>query len=416
MGGLSNCALVGDLVELFQGETGYGTAEVIAVDAFVAILSPFDNQVSPPVGSLARILKEKQLKPSYSWLGRVIDASGNPLDGMMLENGSQAAPIWRKPPAAKTRRGLTERLSTSFAILDTVLPLAKGQRLGVFAGSGVGKTTLLADLAKNVQADCIVIGLIGERGRELNEFIERGLGEEGLRRAVVVASTSDQASLLKRRAALTATAIAEFFRDMGLHVLLILDSVTRFAEAHREIALTAGETPSLRAYPPSTSNVIAALLERAGPGGPGQGDITAIYSILVAGSDMEEPVADMTRGLLDGHIVLEREIAERGRFPAIDVRRSVSRSLPDIASESENHIISKVRKTLNTYERAEPLIQTGLYVSGSDPDIDEAIELWPAIDQLIQTSGMSDNSDSFELLGQIFEARELQKPSKSREQ
>ena len=215
-------------------------------------------------------------------------------------------------------------------------PIARGQRIGVFAGSGIGKSSLLADLARGIEADIVVYALIGERGRELRDFVDNVLGPEGMARAVVIAATSDQAPLIKRRAAWMAMAVAEVFRDQGKHVLLLLDSLTRFAEAHREIALTAGEAPTLRGFPPSTANLIAALCERAGPGPFGKGDITAVFSVLVAASDMDEPIADITRGVLDGHVVLDRGIAERGRFPAIDVRRSVSRSLPGIATEEEN--------------------------------------------------------------------------------
>ena len=265
-------------------------------------------------------------------------------------------------------------------VFDTILPLARGQRIGIFAGSGVGKSSLLADLARGIEADIVVYGLIGERGRELRDFTETVLGPEGMARAVVIAATSDQAPLIKRRAAWMAMATAEVFRDQGKHVLLMLDSLTRFAEAHREIALTAGEAPSLRAFPPSTANLIASLCERAGPGPFGKGDITGVFSVLVAGSDMDEPVADITRGVLDGHVVLDRGIAERGRFPAIDVRRSVSRSLPGIASAAENAQLSKLRRVLTAYENAALMIQTGLYAPGSDPAIDEAMTLWPGLD------------------------------------
>ncbi len=401
--GLCNAVRIGDLVEIDDRHAAPALAEVVAVSGTRATLSPFDPSLPVSIGAVARLAANIELKPSRKWIGRIVDAFGRPIDGKPLFNGPKAVPLWAKPPPAKERRTLGPRLRTGFGVFDTLLPIARGQRLGVFAGSGVGKTTLLAGMARQVEADCIVICLVGERGRELNEFIERALGAEGLSRSVVVAATSDQSALAKRRAALTATSIAEYFRDEGLHVLLILDSVTRFAEAHREVALMGGETPSLRAFPPSTSGMIAALTERAGTGHLMQGDITAIYSVLVAGSDMEEPIADMTRGLLDGHLVLDREIAERGRFPAIDVRRSVSRSLPDAASESENDLISSVRQILSAYETAEPMIQTGLYTHGSDPGIDSAIRLWPMLDEFFQTTGLSGNSESFGLLQQILD-------------
>ena len=400
--GLATHASIGDVVQFGRSNNPAGFAEVVAISTTDAILSPFDARVFPSIGDVATLVPDFVLRPNKQWIGRVVDAFGLPLDGLPLLPGSVAVSLRNDPPKASERRKLDYRLSTKLAVMDTVLPIAKGQRIGVFAGSGVGKTSLLAQLAKNIEADCIVICLVGERGRELNEFLEIGLGKEGLERSVVVAATSDQSSLVKRRAAWTATSIAEYFRDEGRHVLLIVDSITRFAEAHREVALMGGETPSLRAFPPSTSNMIASLTERAGGGGPGQGDITAIYSVLVAGADMDEPVADMTRGLLDGHLVLDRSIAERGRFPAIDVRRSVSRSLPGIATDEENELIAKVRRILNSYETAAPLIQTGLYVAGSDPEIDNAISLWPMLDEFIKTNGVVDVKSSFELLSKIL--------------
>jgi flagellum-specific ATP synthase len=247
-----------------------------------------------------------------------------------------------------------------------------------------------------------VLALIGERGRELRDFVENVLGPEGMARAVVVAATSDQAPLIKRRAAWMAMATAEVFRDQGHHVLLLTDSLTRFAEAHREIALTAGEAPSLRGFPPSTANLIASLCERAGPGPWGKGDITGIFSVLVAGSDMEEPIADITRGVLDGHVVLDRAIAERGRFPAVDVRRSVSRSLPGVASAQENALIAKVRRLLTAYESAALMIQTGLYVKGSDPVVDEAVALWPGLDAFFSAPSPEGVPGSFERLREVL--------------
>ena len=261
-----------------------------------------------------------------------------------------------------------------------MLPLVRGQRVGLFAGSGVGKSMLLADLARGVDADVIVIALVGERGREVGHFVQNVLGDNGMKRAVVVAATSDSGPQVRRRCALSAMAVAESFRDAGQHVLLLIDSVTRFCEAHRELAVASGESANLRGYPASTGPAIARLCERAGPGSGASGDITAVFSVLVAGSDMEEPVADMLRGVLDGHIVLDREIAERGRFPAVDVVRSVSRALPDAANDKENEIIARARALLGTYARSEMMVQAGLYVAGSDPMLDAAISAAPALD------------------------------------
>ena len=302
---------------------------------------------------------------------------------------------------------LGPRLATGQSALDTMLPLCRGQRMGVFAGSGVGKSMLMAGLARGVEADVVVVGLIGERGREVSEFARNMLGERAMARTVVIAATSDQTALVKRRAALLCLAVAEYFRDRGRHVLCLFDSVTRFAEAHREIALAAGEAPALRAFPPSTPQVISALCERAGPGEEGSrsGDITGIFTVLVSGSDMDEPVADMVRGTLDGHVVLDRAIAERGRFPAIDLRRSVSRSAPMAWSEREAALVARARGLIARYEEALPMIQAGLYSLGTDPEIDEAIALWPALDRFVGTSaeGQSD-LESFARLSEILDS------------
>lgn len=318
--------------------------------------------------------------PDDNWIGRVIDPLGEPIDGRPLLRGPAARDIMAAPPPAGTRQPMGERLATGLSVLNTVLPVVEGQRVGLFAGSGVGKSTLLAQLAQNMEADVVVMALIGERGREVKHFVDDVLGPEGMKRAVVVAATSDQSALVRRRCAQSAMAVAEHFRDQGKRVLLLADSVTRFAEAHREIAVASGEAPALRGYPPSVTPLITGLCERAGPGGPGQGNITAIFSVLVAGSDMDEPIADILRGVLDGHIVLNREIAERGRFPAIDVSRSVSRCLPGAATPEQNQMIGEVRKYLGTYEQSEVMIRAGLYSEGADLVLDQAVKAWPELD------------------------------------
>jgi len=293
--------------------------------------------------------------------------------------GRWAAP----PPLPADRRGLGERIETGFAAFNTLLPIVRGQRIGLFAGSGVGKSTLIGGLARRLDADVTVIALIGERGREVGHFVHQVLGAEGMSRAVVVAATSDQSPLNRRRCAWSAMAVAEHFRDRGRQVLFIADSITRFADAHREVALAAGETPTLHGYPATLAHQVMALAERAGPGSGLTGDITAVFSVLVAGSDMEGPVADIIRGVLDGHVVLDRRIAERGRYPAIDLLRSVSRSLPDAASPEENRLIGEARRLLGAYERAELMIQSGLYATGHDPVTDRAIRCQPALDAFL---------------------------------
>lgn len=341
--------------------------------------------------------------PDDSWIGRIVDPFGHAIDGRPLMRGACDRPLCAAPPPPARRRRLGPRLETGLAVFNTLLPLVRGQRIGLFAGSGVGKSSLLAKLARGVTADVTVIALVGERGRELREFVEGVLGPEGMARSVIVAATSDQSPLVRRRCAWTAMAVAEHFRDAGRQVLFLADSITRFAEAHREVALAAGEPASLRGFPPSTSHLIMSLAERAGPGQEGAGDITAVFSVLVAGSDMDEPVADILRGVLDGHVVMEREIAERGRYPAINLLRSVSRSLPHAASERENAIIALARRLLGAYDRAEMMIQAGLYVAGSDPVVDAALRVWPALDGFISEDAPDGIAASFVRLAAILD-------------
>ena len=321
--------------------------------------------------------------PDDSWIGRVIDPDGRPLDQRSLLPGQASRSVRSLPPEPHHRRSLGARLETDLAVFNTLLPIVRGQRIGLFAGSGVGKSTLLGDLARGTAADVIVIGLVGERGRELRHFIENVLGPQGMAKSVIVAATSDRAPQVRRRCAWAAMTVAEHFRDKGQQVLLIIDSVTRFCEAHREVAVAGGEPANLRGYPVSTGAAIAALCERAGPGAGDMGDITAVFSVLVAGSDMDEPVADMLRGVLDGHVVLGREIAERGRFPAIDVLRSVSRALPEAATPQENVLIAQARAHLAAYDKSALMIQAGLYTAGSDKVIDAAVACYPALDNFL---------------------------------
>jgi len=348
------------------------------------------------MGAEVELLGAVGLAPDDSWIGRIVDPYGRPLDGRPLFRGAVERPLQAAAPSAAQRRRLGERLSTGVAVFDTMLPLVRGQRIGLFAGSGVGKSSLLAKFARGVDADVVVIALVGERGRELREFTERVLGAEGMARSVLITATSDQSALARRRCAMAAMSVAEHFRAQGLHVLYLADSITRFAEAHREVALASGETAALRGYPPSVAQAIMSLAERAGPGPEGEGDITAVFSVLVAGSDMEETIADILRGVLDGHVVMDRKIAERGRYPAIDLLRSVSRSLPEAATEAENALIAQARQLLGAWDRAEMMIQAGLYAKGSDPLVDAAIKVWPSLDGfLAETAPLEGISGSF---------------------
>lgn len=392
----------GDRVE-GQSRSGPWTGEVIALEQRRVLVMADVLPDGIALGDRVERLGSFDLSPDNSWIGRVIDPLGRPLDGQPLHRGAQARPLRCPPPAPGRRRRFGVRLETGTAAFDTLLPLVQGQRIGLFAGSGVGKSTLIGKLARGVRSDVTVIALVGERGRELRDFIEVVLGPEGMAQSVIVAATSDQSPLTRRRCAWAAMAVAEHFRDQGMQVLFIADSITRLAEAHREVALAAGEPATLRGFPPSTSHLIMALSERAGPGEGTQGDITAILSVLVAGSDMEEPIADILRGVLDGHVVMDRRIAERGRYPAIDLLRSVSRSLPGAGSPEENRLIGKARQLLGAYERAELMVQAGLYTPGSDALIDEAIAVHAALDGFIAEDAPDGIRQAFARLGSILE-------------
>ena len=384
--GLQASACLGDRV-LIGGTLG---GEVLRIGAAGVQVLPDGPAVGLALGAEVALIGASGLAPDDSWIGRIVDPYGRPMDGRPLFRGPVLRSLMAEAPLASKRRRLGGRMSTGVAVFDTLLPMVQGQRIGLFAGSGVGKSSLLAKFARGVQADVVVIALIGERGRELREFVERVLGPDGMRRSVIIAATSDQSALSRRRCAMAGMAVAEHFRDQGLHVLYLADSITRFAEAHREVALAAGESASMRGFPPSVSQAIMSLAERAGPGPEGMGDITAVFTVLVAGSDMDEPIADILRGVLDGHVVLDRKIAERGRYPAIDLLRSVSRSLPQAATPEENALIGQARQLLGAWDRAEMMVQAGLYAKGSDPVVDAAIKVWPALDAFLAEDAPAD--------------------------
>jgi flagellum-specific ATP synthase len=322
--------------------------------------------------------------PSRGWLGRVVNGFGEAMDGKgPLPQGNQPYPIKAPPPDAMRRGRVGKKLDLGIRALNAFATCCAGQRMGIFAGSGVGKSTLMSMLARNSDADAIVIGLIGERGREVKEFIEDDLGPEGLARSVVVAATSDEAPLVRRQAAYVAMTVAEQLRDQGLNVLLLMDSVTRFAMAQREIGLSAGEPPASKGYTPTVFAELPRLLERAGPGMEGSGSITGLFTVLVEGDDHNEPVSDAVRGILDGHIVLERAIAERGRFPAINILKSVSRAMPGCNSESEQNLVLQARGPLTVYEDMAELIRLGAYKAGTNPEVDNAVRLYPQLEAFL---------------------------------
>ena len=329
--------------------------------------------------------KPAVIYPSTTWLGRVLDAFGQPQDGKgPLPMGAIPYPLKAQAPGAHARGRVGGKLDLGVRALNTFATCCKGQRMGIFSGSGVGKSTLLAMLARNTKADAIVIGLIGERGREVKEFIEDDLGEEGMARSVVVAASSDEPPLVRRQAAYVAMTVAEQLRDQGLHVLLLMDSVTRFAMAQREVGLSAGEPPAQKGYTPTVFAELPRLLERAGPGPAGcDGSITGLFTVLVEGDDHNEPIADAVRGILDGHIVLERNIAERGRFPAINILKSVSRAMPGCNSVQEQRIVAQARAPMATYDDMAELIRLGAYKTGTNAEVDAAIRLNPELETFL---------------------------------
>ncbi|MEL6619141.1 MAG: FliI/YscN family ATPase [Pseudomonadota bacterium] len=399
--GLDEAAHIGDRAEISLGDGRLLLGEVVQLTSDGVVLLPDAEMDGVALGDRVILSPGGQIAPSDTWIGRVIDPDGRPLDGHPLRSGLLTRPLRAAPPPAAERRAMGTRLETGHLVLDTVLPVVRGQRIGLFAGSGVGKSNLMGRLAQRMDADVVVIAMVGERGREVRHFVDTVLGPEGLTRSVVVAATSDQSPLIRRRCAWTAMAVAEHFRDKGKSVLLVADSITRFAEAHREVAVAAGEAPVLRGFPPSTAHMIMSLCERAGTGSENQGDITAVFSVLVAGSDMDEPIADILRGVLDGHVVLDREIAERGRFPAVDVLRSVSRSLPDAATPEENELLAQVRRHFSIYAKNQVMISAGLYMPGSDADIDAALQVWQGLDDamaMVHDRGIDHSFDQLRLV------------------
>lgn len=348
------------------------------------------------------------VRPSTAWLGRVVNALGEPIDGRgPLPPGPSPYPFRAAPPPAHARRRVGEPLDLGVRALNTFLTTCRGQRMGIFSGSGVGKSVLLSMLARNVNADVSVIGLVGERGREVQEFLQDDLGPAGLARSVVVVSTSDEPALMRRQAAYLTLAIAEFFRDLHKDVLVLMDSVTRFAMAQREIGLSAGEPPTAKGYTPTVFTELPRLLERAGPG-TDEGTITGIFTVLVDGDDHNEPVADAVRGILDGHIVMERAIAERGRYPAINVLKSISRTMPRAADPAFVPVISQAKQVMATYADMEELIRLGAYRPGSSEDVDEAIRLHKPLEAFLGQGKdeATTLADGYRRLEQIMSALE----------
>jgi type III secretion protein N (ATPase) len=366
----------GDVVRIETSRGGWLPAEVVGFSGGEVVLLPFgETRGLAPAARVVPTGRPLLLRVGSFLLGRILDGLGHPIDGKPLPPGGAEWPVERPAPAPLERPPVVEPLQLGVRALDALLPVGNGQRVGLFAGSGVGKSTLLGQIARGTDADVVVVGLVGERGRgrEVRDFLEQSLGADGLRRSVVVAATSDAPPLVRLKAAHVATAVAEWFADAeGRRVLLLVDSVTRFARALREVALAAGEPPARHGYPPSVFGELPRLLERSGA--RARGTITAVYTVLVAGGDMEEPIADEVRGILDGHVVLDRSVAERGRFPAIDVLRSVSRLMPVLADARQQALAARARQVLATWERQRDLVALGAYSRGTDPQTDDAID------------------------------------------
>jgi flagellum-specific ATP synthase len=396
---------VGARIVIDTGGNRFIPAEVIGFSGSNAVVMPFAGLDGVRRGCRAVIATAaSQVRPSPAWLGRVINAMGEPIDGKgPLAQGPSPMPYRNSPPPAHSRKRVGAPLDLGVRALNTFLTCCRGQRLGIFAGSGVGKSVLLSMLARNVDADITVIGLIGERGREVQEFLQEDLGDEGLARSVVVVATSDEPALMRRQAAYLTLAISEYFRDEDKDVLCLMDSVTRFAMAQREIGLSAGEPPTAKGYTPTVFTELPKLLERAGPG-TGVGTITGIFTVLVDGDDHNEPIADAVRGILDGHIVMQRSIAERGRFPAINILKSVSRTMPRSANPDYLPVIMRGRQVMATYADMEELIRLGAYRQGSSPEVDEAIRLHDPLEAFLRQAKEEKSSldDGYRRLAQIL--------------
>lgn len=404
VGGAHRAMSVGDRCRIRTREREPLRCEVVGFRQDRAIAMPFGHAEGVGLGCRVEIAgSSAYVHPSPGWLGRVVNALGEPIDGKgPLPHGPQGYEIRATPPAAHTRERVGEKINLGVRALNSFVSCCRGQRMGIFAGSGVGKSVLMSMLARYTACDVAVIALVGERGREVQEFIEDDLGPDGLARSIVVVATSDEPPLMRRQAAQMALAVAECFRDTGNDVLCLMDSVTRYAMALREIGLSAGEPPTTKGYPPSVFAELPKLLERAGPGAAGQGSITGLFTVLVEGDDHNEPISDAVRGILDGHIVMERAIAERGRYPAINVLRSISRTMPRCNTREEMDLILKARRLLATYGDMEELIRLGAYRPGSNAEVDAAIAVQPQLEAFLNQT-KDENSNFQETYAQLAE-------------
>ncbi|MGH8962271.1 MAG: FliI/YscN family ATPase [Jatrophihabitantaceae bacterium] len=394
-------ARVGDVVLI--GPNGRTPAEVVSVQAETATCLPLGAIAG--IGAGDRVVatgRPMTVSVGERLLGRVLDGLGRPLDGSRLPSGLARLSVDATPPDAMTRKRVSAPLPLGVRAIDTMTPVGRGQRMGIFAGSGVGKSSLLSMITRGTQADVTVLALVGERGREVREFLEDDLGPEGLRNAVVVVATSDQPPMVRLRAAFVATRIAEWFRDTGREVLLMMDSITRLAMAQREIGLSAGEPPTTRGYPPSVFAMLPQLLERAGASA--HGSITGLYTVLVEGDDHNEPIADTARSILDGHVVLDRKLANSGHFPAIDVLASVSRVVGAITTTEQRELARDLRRLIDARRDVKELVEIGAYVQGTNPAADRALALWPDVEAFLRQDlhDLSTADDSWSALAGVL--------------
>lgn len=400
-------ASIGELCEVHDTSTGESIkAQIVGFRDGSVVLMPLERMRQISMGARIHALgRGLDVPVGNELLGRVIDAFGNPLDGNGAIRCPDLAPLYRKPINPLQRGEIDTVMETGVRSIDSFLTIGRGQRIGIFAGSGIGKSTLLGMLTAHARADVIVVALIGERGREVGDFIAHSLEVGGLARSVMIAATADQSPLARVHAVYAAHATAEYFRDRGQHVLLILDSMTRFAMAQREIGIAAGEPPTARGYPPSVFTQLPHFLERCG-NVRGSGSISAVYSVLVEGDDMNEPVADHMRAILDGHIVLSRDLADQGQFPAVDVLRSISRLMPQLATKAEGHLVREARALFAAHERARDLISMGAYQAGHDAVLDKAVKALPELQEFLQQAPDEhvSRSDAMALLGRIVRA------------
>lgn len=389
---------------LVDSARGQIMAEVVGFSQDRVFLMPQDDiDGVVPGARVTPLLQHKGVPLSMALLGRVIDGVGKPLDGKAPVIATQFASGKGKPINPLHRRPIKQPLDVGVRSINAILTVGKGQRMGLFAGSGVGKSVLLGMMTRGTAADVIVVGLVGERGREVKEFIDEILGEEGKQRSVVIAAPADVSPLMRLKGCETAVQVAEYFRDQGLDVLLLIDSITRYAQAQREIALAVGEPPATKGYPPSVFAKLPALVERAGNGSGSQGSITAFYTVLSEGDDLQDPIADASRAILDGHIVLSRALADAGHFPAVDIEKSISRVMPAVTSDEHQLMARSIKQLYASYQQSKDLIAIGAYVRGSDPQLDLAINMLPRINQFLQ-QGMKEvvpYDDCLALLNQL---------------